>query len=306
MLTKFKIDPNIFKPLPKQIYYPSIFFGSLYLALKAKNILSFFYKKFVRPRKNLIKRYGEKSWALVTGASDGIGKAFCEELSKIGFNICLVGRNKPKLEKVEAELKMINPNIQTRIVIADFSYAYEEVLFTKIAEEIKDLDVSMLINNAGKFEGREELKNISFDTMKEIFAVNSLTQMMMIKLLTQKMQNRDSRSAIINVGSIGGIMPVRYASLYSGSKGFVDLLTLSLNLEFANNPKNKIDLLLLRPCFVSTQMTKYIRVKNLVISPNSCAIGCLKDLGYEVETAGNWRHCIETWFRRKFNMPYLF
>ena len=304
MLTKLKIDANIFKPFPKPIYYPSLFFGSLFIALNAKNLLGFFFKKFVRPKKNLLKRYGEKTWALVTGASDGIGKAFCEELSKIGFNICLMGRNKQKLEQVENELKIINPNIQTRIVIADFSHSYEEALFTQISEEIKDLDISMLINNAGTSVGAGEIQNQSLNSMKEIIAINSLAPMMMIKLLTQKMINRNFRSAIINVGSIGGIIPSRYGSLYCGSKGFVDLLTLSLKLDFENNPKNKIDLLILRPCFVSTRMAEYPRVKNFVISSKSCVLGCLKDLGYELGTAGHWKHCIETWFRKRFNMPY--
>ena len=47
----------------------------------------------VRPTKNFIKRYGEGSWVLVTGASDGIGKAYCLEFARQGFNIVIVGRN---------------------------------------------------------------------------------------------------------------------------------------------------------------------------------------------------------------------
>lgn len=43
--------------------------------------------------RNLKQRYGENSWVMVTGASDGIGKGFCEEFAKLGFNIVLVARN---------------------------------------------------------------------------------------------------------------------------------------------------------------------------------------------------------------------
>ena len=55
-----------------------------------------FWKHFIRPRRDIIKRYDTK-WALVTGASDGIGKGLCYELAKSGVNIVLVGRSQEKL-----------------------------------------------------------------------------------------------------------------------------------------------------------------------------------------------------------------
>ena len=70
----------------------------------------------------MLKRYGGKgTWAVVTGASDGIGAEFCRQLAEDGFNICLVSRTKEKLEAVEAELKQIAPNVETMVIQADFS-----------------------------------------------------------------------------------------------------------------------------------------------------------------------------------------
>jgi hypothetical protein len=61
-----------------------------------KDIVLFFiyeyYKHFIRPRKNHIKRYGGK-WALITGASDGIGEGLCYKFAEVGFNIVIVGRH---------------------------------------------------------------------------------------------------------------------------------------------------------------------------------------------------------------------
>lgn len=57
-------------------------------------------KYFVLPRRDMKARYGAKSWAVVTGASDGIGKQYCIELAKEGFNIALVARNTAKTEGV--------------------------------------------------------------------------------------------------------------------------------------------------------------------------------------------------------------
>ena len=76
------------------------------------------YSNFLRPRRNLVRRYGT-NWAFVTGASDGIGEALCYELAKSGFNIVLVGRSMDKLKTVEANLNNYY-KVQTKIVVYDF------------------------------------------------------------------------------------------------------------------------------------------------------------------------------------------
>lgn len=62
------------------------------------------WKLFLRSEFDLGKRYGEGSWAVVTGASDGIGKAYCYALAKRGFNIVMISRTKSKLDKVAADI----------------------------------------------------------------------------------------------------------------------------------------------------------------------------------------------------------
>jgi len=64
-----------------------------------------------RQELDLLKRYGGPgTWALVTGASDGIGAEYCKQLAAKGFNICLVSRTLLKLQQVEEAVKQINPN----------------------------------------------------------------------------------------------------------------------------------------------------------------------------------------------------
>lgn len=53
--------------------------------------------KLILPAKNYAERYGPNTWAVVTGGSDGLGLGFCEELAAIGFNICMIARNKNKM-----------------------------------------------------------------------------------------------------------------------------------------------------------------------------------------------------------------
>lgn len=52
-----------------------------------------FVSRFILPPLDLYSRYGG-GWAVVTGGSDGIGQGFCEELAKLGFNICVISRTK--------------------------------------------------------------------------------------------------------------------------------------------------------------------------------------------------------------------
>ena len=77
-------------------------------------------KYFVLPRKNLFSRYCG-GWALITGASDGLGKQYAFELAKEGFNIILMARNKQKLLGVAKELKDAYPSTKTSILVFDFS-----------------------------------------------------------------------------------------------------------------------------------------------------------------------------------------
>ena len=79
-----------------------IAFGLIKISSISKTILCEFYKIFASFRNSPYKRYYNlDTYAVVTGASDGIGKGFCEELAKLNFNICLVGRNLVKLQNVE-------------------------------------------------------------------------------------------------------------------------------------------------------------------------------------------------------------
>lgn len=70
-----------------------------------------------RSKGDLLKKYGgQGSWAVVTGASDGIGAEYCRQLAAEGFNVFLVSRTLSKLNSVRDELKKINGSAKTEIV----------------------------------------------------------------------------------------------------------------------------------------------------------------------------------------------
>ena len=112
----------------------SLFMGSLKLLIFFADLLAFLNRHFCRKRMNHLARYGGKgTWAMVTGATDGIGLEFCRQLAKDGFNICLVSRTESKLKAVvENELKSLG--VETRIVVANFSGANNMAFYDKILE----------------------------------------------------------------------------------------------------------------------------------------------------------------------------
>ena len=94
--------------------------GSITTLLLALKLL-----RFIRlyTRSSSIKQYckGKNTWALVTGASDGIGLGFAQELAQLGFNVVLHGRNPTKLEKVKGRLQQKYPNVSFRFAVVDAS-----------------------------------------------------------------------------------------------------------------------------------------------------------------------------------------
>ena len=127
-------------------------FGAYYAAYYLSVPLVAIWRHALRPRRALTTRYGGQ-WAVVTGASDGIGEEYSYELARSGFNIVLVSRTAEKLEAVASRLRA-NYGVQTRIVQFDFATlsSPEAVadLYAKLDTATKDIDVCVLANNAGK------------------------------------------------------------------------------------------------------------------------------------------------------------
>ena len=98
-------------------------------------------------------RYGLGSWAVVTGASDGIGEQYSIHLASQGFNLVLISRTKSKLEAVKKKIMEKNDKIQVKIVVADFNGNANMAFYQKLKQDIGDINISLLILNAGVLYG---------------------------------------------------------------------------------------------------------------------------------------------------------
>ena len=92
----------------------------------------------------LTAKYG--NWALVTGASSGIGEEFTRQLAAAGFNLVLLARRENRLHDLASELKQAH-GIQTRIAVIDLT---DPNFMDSLCPQIEDLEISLLVNNAGR------------------------------------------------------------------------------------------------------------------------------------------------------------
>jgi hypothetical protein len=142
--------------VPPQYLKPLAALGGLWAFSQLYKLSSFTWYHFLRPY-NLSKyKKGGKGepWALVTGASDGIGFGFSEELASQGFNVILHGRNEQKLQGVKAELISQWPGRKFEILILDaVADAGNVDKMAAALSEFKDLNIKILINNVGGVAG---------------------------------------------------------------------------------------------------------------------------------------------------------
>ena len=247
----------------------------------------FVYTQYFRKRKDLLTRYGNGSWALVTGGSDGIGLGFAVEFARLGFNICLISRTRCKLESAEAVVQAANPAVKTRIVVADFRSSGEQQFWDDLARQLCDLDVSVLVNNVG-INRTERFDTIDPTFLRDIVSVNCTSQLLMTRLLINSMLNRPLKSAVISISSVAGLRPLLYLSPYSATKAFNDFFSRSLQLEVGD----KIDVLSLRAGYVVSNMSQLKETGGFVLDRFQCARGCIEKLGFVSETYGHVAHAV--------------
>ena len=242
---------------------------------------------------NNMKRYkDDDTWAVVTGATDGVGLCFANNLAKEGFNILLISRTLPKLQAVSREMSE-KYGISVKIMTHDFSVfdvGAHDSFYEKLKDVIKDLDVGVLVNNVGvSFDMPTDLYEVPAKKLQDITMVNVYgTTMMTHVMLASKFVKRGTKSAIINVGSSAGTTPTPMLSAYSASKSFVASLTESIRYEH----RDKVDVLLFAP---GTLLTKMVGKKNssmLVPEPAPIVRAALKRIGVYTCTNPHWVHYI--------------
>jgi len=184
----------------------------------------------------LRRRYGP--WALVTGASSGIGKEFARRLGRAGLNLVLVARREALLEELAAELSQEH-GVDCRVVALDLS---RESSARRLFESVGGLDIGLLVNNAGSgWIGRFELKEPSYHT--DLIRLHCSTVVELTARFLAPMHSR-KRGGLIIVASVAAYLPTPFYSVYGGTKAFLLSWGEALAEELRGGP---VDLLVVSP-----------------------------------------------------------
>ncbi|GMT21648.1 hypothetical protein PFISCL1PPCAC_12945, partial [Pristionchus fissidentatus] len=206
--------------------------GYLLLALVALRILCVLYNIFVPYvlcgcRRDLHARAGAK-WAVITGATDGIGKAYAMQLAEQNFNVFLISRTQSKLNDTMKEISTRFPSVKIMTRAFDFTApTYED--YQPLINELSTIKVGILVNNVGMaLDCPEVLHEVEGGrpALARISTVNTLPVLMMSSAVLEQMVTR-KKGVIINVTSGTALNEMAYWNVYSAGKhlkGYVGTL----------------------------------------------------------------------------------
>ena len=190
-----------------------------------------------------------KKWALVTGATSGIGESFTRLLAAKGFNLVLVARDEARLHERAAGLKE-KFGAQSVVIVADLA---TEAGCAKVEDYIRANEIEVLINNAG-FGINKAFTMSDLAKEEEVLKVLVRTPMRLMHVVLPAMKERNS-GIVLNVSSVASFIA---GGAYSASKAYLTVLSESLSTELS---ATNIKVSALCPGFTRTEFHQRGRMK---------------------------------------------
>uniref|UniRef100_A0A665UM79 Hydroxysteroid (20-beta) dehydrogenase 2 n=1 Tax=Echeneis naucrates TaxID=173247 RepID=A0A665UM79_ECHNA len=250
-----------------------------------------------------LRTYGQ--WAVVTGATSGIGKAYAKQLAQRGLDVILVSRSDEKLQVVAKEIED-RYGRKTRTIRVDFTDGHS--IYRAIAKELEGLEIGILVNNVGMTHSdhlayfleipdkRSHLPESPFTYFPLCSYVDQkITQVINCNILSVSQKSvihllcRGS-GLIINISSEAGNRPHPLFSLYSATKIFVTYFSQCLHAEYKSKG---ITVQCVAPLLVSTNMTNNMKVNCFVKSASEYAREALNTVGHSSYTSGCLSHALQ-------------
>lgn len=287
--------------IPKPLLVAFAGIGALWFGSKVLSYVQLLLSLFVLPGKNL-RSYGKKgTWALVTGASDGIGKEYAIQLAQKGFNLVLVSRTASKLDTLASEIitKYAGSSIKCKTLAMDFS-KNEDADYAKLKALVDSLDIGILVNNVGQ---SHDIPVPFIQTPKEevrdIIAINCIATLRVTQIVAPGMVQR-KRGLILTMGSFGGLAPTPLLATYSGSKAFLQQWSTALGGELEGTG---VDVEFVISYMVTTAMSKIRKTSLIVPSPRVFVRSVLSKVGRSggaqqmaYTSTPFWGHALMQWW----------
>mmetsp|Transcript_21057 Transcript_21057/g.32136 ORF Transcript_21057/g.32136 Transcript_21057/m.32136 type:complete len:311 (+) Transcript_21057:71-1003(+) len=262
--------------------------GALTFINLSLKFLSQFYKTFLRPGKNL-RKLGQ--WAVVTGATDGIGKAYSFAFAKKGMSIVLISRTEAKLQAVAKEITDKYSGVEVKYVVCDYSN-FDEAARKKVADAISGLEVGVLVNNVGvSYSFPKFFHELSDQDVANLMEMNVNSTTWMTRMVIGGMVERKS-GAIVNIASASGLYTMPLLAEYSAAKAYIEKFSRGLNAEYS---KKGITVQCQAPFYVATKLAK-MRKSFTCPTPDSFVADAIKWVGYpDAVVSPVWLHNIQGW-----------
>lgn len=221
------------------------------------------------------KDYTKATWAVITGATDGIGREFALQLAKKGFNILLVSRSPEKLGAVAAEIEASSPGLKTKTQAIDFALG-DERQYEGLEHTVKDLNVGVLVNNVGKSHNMPvTFAETTEEEMEDIIEINVVSILRVSRMIIPGMVSR-KKGLVLNLGSFAGQVTTPMLATYAGSKAFLSGWSQATGEELK---RSGVMVSLLNTYFVVSNMSKVRKSSAMVPTPKQYVAQVLKTLG---------------------------
>lgn len=169
----------------------------------------------------------KEKYAVVTGASLGLGRSVALTLAERGFNTILVGLQGDGIDQVQAECCEFG----AKSVVYPTDLTIIENVYALVGWINESYDVSILVNNVG-IGGTESFEDADPRRVSDMLRLNVMVPTLLTHQLLPNML-RQARSYVLNVSSMASFVPIGFKSTYSSSKRYLQHFTKSLSAEFA-------------------------------------------------------------------------
>lgn len=171
-----------------------------------------------------LKSFG--SWAIVTGASSGIGKEFARQLAESGINLVLFARRENLLQTIAGDFRS-RYGVEVKYAKLDLT---EDNFLDTIEETINGLDVRMLISNAGAAH-MGAFNKVPRESLENMVLLNVNAQLKITHWFTSELLKKGQKGGIVLLSSTVAYQGIPYAANYSAAKAYILNLGEALNYE---------------------------------------------------------------------------
>lgn len=238
------------------------------------------------------EKYG--SWAIVTGASAGIGKEIAKQVAREGLNVVIIARRENLLNDLKQEMEK-NYNIKVRLLAMDL---LEPEAIKILNEATMDLDIGLVIPNAG-MELSGEFVDGDMQQHTALVQLNAMVPMQIANVFGKRLKER-GKGGILFLSSLFGYQGIPYVANYAASKAYILTLGEALNIELS---PYGVDVAVLSPGLTETEMSENMAVdfKKMPIfsmQPSQTARAGLHILGKKTTVVPGLLNKIYAWENR--------